>query len=270
MRDKLKLLLEIIVCPSAYAEKVLHSYDVWASEQDGLGEENARKLLAEGKVFADQPKTMMLLLYIALEQRSHGAWSRLPEDIFWDTMRAFTLYVEFYQEATGEYGFGKASWPLLITDAKKFRLGTLEYELEVRDGKREISMHIPKDAKLTPESITDSLKKEKVFMREYFPEWAELPHSCESWLLSPVLKEMLSQESRIRWFQSLFDIKSFNPDEILYLEYLFKLEYFQYSKTVDFQTLKEDTSLQRAMKQFVLKGGKPGSALGYLKNEYMI
>lgn len=268
MKQRLAQLLSTIRCPTSFAGRVVDAYDRWAGDDDAITEERARELLAERIVFADQPKTMMLLLFIALESKDHGAWSRYPEHVFLDTMSAFTRFVEFYREATGVEGYGKASWPLIYVDAKLFRLGALEYELETREGKQEIGIHIPAGTELTEQNIMVSLAKERAFMQEYLPEWVDMPHSCESWMLSPVLETMLPPKSRLRWFRGLFDVVKFNPEVELYLEFVFNLEYFQYFQGIDPHTLREDTSLQRAMKQFVLDGGKPGVGLGYLKKEY--
>jgi hypothetical protein len=268
-RERLDLLLDKIEFPKVYTEKVLAEFDKWvACEAYTRDEEtisHARKALDSKDIYGSQDGALMLLLHIATEERDHGLWERYPEDIFVDTMSAFTLYVEFYREATGEYGYGKATWPLLLVNAKKFRIGALEYELFEESGTREIRMHIPSGTNLAPDNINNSIAGEKIFMKKYFPEWAELPHCCESWMLSPVLKDMLPESSKIRWFGTLFDVVEFLPDEKWFLEFIFKLEYFQWINEIDYNTLREDTSLQRAMKKFVLAGGKPGAALGYLK-----
>ena len=49
-----------------------------------------------------------------------------------------------------------------------------------------------------------------------------------------------------------------------YLQFVFDPEYFRWCTGYDLNKLREDTSLQRKMKQFVLNGGKPSVGMGYL------
>lgn len=117
-RKNLEKLLSDIKMSETYAPEILVSYDQWQSEEN-CSEERARGLLSSHKIFADQKKIVMLLLYIILCERENGVWKRFPEDIFIDTMSDFTRYVAFYKEATGKEGFGKSDWPLNLHAAAK-------------------------------------------------------------------------------------------------------------------------------------------------------
>lgn len=262
IKERLIKLLSDIQMSETYSEKIIAAFDSLLSEHESLSIGQARQMLSEADVMSNDEKLITVLLIIALEERKYGVWQRYPEEVFIHTMHAFALYVEFYREAVGHEGYGKSLWPLRITDAKVFRLGIFEYELEES---KEISMHLPSDTVLTKENMLASIKKAKEFFTEYFPDIWGCPIFCESWLLSPVLEDMLPPDSKIRQFRSLFEITEFDPNVDLYLEYVFKLEYFQRANGVDLNSLCENTSLQRAMKKFVLSGGKPGAAKGYLK-----
>ena len=152
--------------------------------------------------------------------------------------------------------------------ARLFRIGELEYELaENEPGKRAVGVHIPSDAKLEPELLNASLSRADAFLREYFPEWADLPKTCESWLLSPVLKELLPSESRILRFQNAFDLRETFPEDDAALEWVFRVAQGQRAalKTED---LPEETSLQRSMKAMILRGRMPGNARGTLARAF--
>ena len=123
-----------------------------------------------------------------------------------------------------------------------------------------------KGAKLTPQALYNTFMTEIRFMQEYLPEWAELPHTCGSWMMSPRLKELLPENSKILFFQSLFDIQKYTPTLRRVYEFVFNLEVFQ-MESVDPHTLREDTSLQRAMKKYILEGGDPGEGFAVLQNE---
>ena len=86
--------------------------------------------------------------------------------------------------------------------------------------------------------------------------------ACDSWLLSPALKELLPEESRILQFQNRFEVKSWNKEEDAYLEWVFK------RKDLPLEKLPEETSLQRKMKAYVLQGGKIGEAYGEIPKQH--
>ena len=152
--------------------------------------------------------------------------------------------------------------------ARLFRLGELEFELaENKPGQREIGVHVPSDIRLEPELLNDSLKQADTFLREYFPDWADLPRSCESWLLSPVLKELLPPDSRILRFQAAFDLREVLPEDDAALEWVFHVAQGQ-REGLDITKLPEDTSLQRKMKALLLSGRKPGAGEGLLKRPF--
>ena len=90
---------------------------------------------------------------------------------------------------------------------------------------------------------------------------------CESWLLSPALKEMLPPESRIRRFQDAFDITEEDPEDTSALEWVFFIAEGQ-RDSVRYENLPEDTSLQRKMKAAFLAGRKPGNAGGTLARTF--
>lgn len=258
-------LLSDIQMSETYAPKILSAYEKWTTEGE-CTLEKARELMANEETYRDPEKTIMLLLYIAVEERNHGAWQRYPENIFIKSMLVFTRSVDFAKEALGYETYPKCAWPLIHASGKWFRLGELEFELNTDNGTLEVHIHIPADAKLTPDALRETFAKEQAFMKEYLPEWASVPHTCESWIMSPMLKELLPENSRILWFQSLFEIKKYTPTLRWVLEFVFKLEECQH-KNVKLEDLREDTSLQRAMKKYILAGGNPGEGLAVFKWE---
>jgi len=81
---------------------------------------------------------------------------------------------------------------------------------------------------------------------------------CDSWLLSPVLEELLPESSRILAFQHRFRILSVDRDNTGAIGWIYP-GYREPSGQ-----LPEDTGLQRRMKAFLLSGGKPGWAEGIM------
>ena len=203
----------------------------------------------------------------AVESREYGAWKRIPEEIWLDTMRCFPRFISEYRRSYGEDGFDRGNWTVRQVGCRLFRIGELEYELLEENGKRTVSLHIPSDARLEAENLNDSVRRAETFFGNYFPEWKNLPIICESWLLSPVLKELLPPGTRIRRFQEAFDLTEEDPDDISALEWVFYVAGGQ-QHSVNYTGLPENTSLQRKLKALLLNGRKPGNARGTLARAF--
>ena len=203
-------------------------------------------------------------LMIAADSRKYGAWKGIPEEIWMETMKCFPRFISEHRRSYGRDGFDRYGWTTRQIGAKLFRIGELEYELtEDKEGRKEIGLHIPSDTKLETERMNASLKAADAFIRERFPEWDGVPKTCESWLLSPALKDLLPEGSRILRFQEAFELEEIYPEDDAALEWVFYVAEGQ-RKELDISRLPENTSLQRKMKAMIMKGRKPGAAKGVL------
>lgn len=180
----------------------------------------------------------------------------IPDQIYYDTMTCYTRFVTecfYYRDG---YQFDRGWWTWRQLSMCVFRLGELEYELRPN---KTIAMHIPTGAKFSPEDVDSSLTKATEFLREFFPEYVGVPFTCNSWLLSPSLEPLLPDSSNIINFQRRFCRTDINLEPMDYVSWL-----FQRLPDVDPKDLPENTSLQSAVKKFVLNGGRIGNAAGYL------
>ncbi len=201
----------------------------------------------------------------ALRNRAQGPWSGLPEDVFVDTMKAFSRFVREYHRSWGVFGFDRDFWTTRQADADLFRIGELEYELNEEEDR--ICLHIPSDAKLAPELLNDSCAAARAFLKEYAPAWCERPVYLHSWLLWPGLSSFLAPDSRIMNFRKAFDFHLAEENSTDYLEWVFQVAPGQL-EGVNLQTLPEQTSLQRGLKKYVLGGGRVGTGKGILARSF--
>lgn len=207
-------------------------------------------------------------LLTAVGNRQSGPWQGIEEDVWIETMKAYARFVREHFAACGAYGFDRGFWTVRQRDAKLFRLGELEYErLRDADGAPAIALHIPSDADLSPDKLNASVARAKAFMRKWFPDWADAPMRCDSWLLSPTLKSLLPPESRILRFQAAFDLTEINPEADGALQWVFGLTERQ-KAAVQIESLPEDTTLRRNAKALLLSGGQVGDALGMLARPF--
>lgn len=197
-----------------------------------------------------------------------GIGNAADDTVFLDTMGCFTRFVNEHKASYGDYGFDRDFWTYRQLSASLFRLGQLEYEI-VRgaqnvpagiDAARAVAMHIPSDAVLGAEQCSASIVRARRFVRRFFPQWADAPYICESWLLSPALPRLLPESSNILAFQRRFRIIATDDSADDWREWVF------HRSGAPLSELSETTSLQRAMKRHLLSGGTVGIGIGVLED----
>ena len=212
----------------------------------------------------EDPDYLRLLweeLRIAREQWPKWLRAGIPQAIYRDTIAFATRYLNDAKKAYGRYRFMAGWWFQRHLAMELFRLGSLEFELFPHEEGKRIYIHIPTDASLRPEALDDSFARLRAFTAAFYPDWAEAPVYCDSWLMTPVLKEMLPAESRILAFQRRFRLLSVKEDHMGAVEWVYP------GHEGPYETLPEKTLLQKKMKPFLLAGGKPGWAEGIMKDE---
>lgn len=214
-----------------------------------------------------------LAIYMAAAQHTHEIYAELgiDDNIYFATIGAFNLFVNEHKKSFGYYGFDRDFWIYRQLSAKIFRLGALEFEIltlpkdahpvgDVVGGSPVLSVHIPSNTIMTRETLDASYRKAREFFSKHFPDYKYQCVYCSTWLLSPVLKQILKPGSRILEFQSDYEITYVNSETNDTLKWIYKRDYEDYNQ------LPEETSLMRSMKQILLQGGKLGYASGYVKD----
>ncbi len=181
----------------------------------------------------------------------------IPEEVFVDTMKFCTRFLLEHKRTYDSYKYVWAWWFPRQMSLSEFRIGALEYELVDGDNK-EIYIHIPSDADLSKELVMASINSFFEFRNEFYTEWSDARLSCDSWLLSPALKELLDDKSNILEFQSLFGLEYVDYDSKWFLGWVYP------GAGENYNELPENTTLQRNMKRHLLSGKKVGGAKGYL------
>lgn len=214
------------------------------------------------KIFSEDPygfKMLTCMLIAGTYTYDKYMKKNINENIFYDTFGCFSRFVNEHMVSYGTYGFDRDWWTSRQIAMQEFRIGELEYEMVCREDENVISIHIPSDANLTKEHCKKSYEDAKVFFAKYYPEYVYEKFICDSWLLSPNLKDVLNEDSNILKFQSAFNIVSFDTEEKEFIEWIFK------NPKLSLDELPEDTSLQRNLKVYLKNGGTIGAAFGYLK-----
>jgi hypothetical protein len=220
------------------------------------GAEELGKLLGEDE---DGYQMLACMLLAGEATREKYREKGISDMVFYDTFRCFPRFVREHRASFGRFGFDRAWWTYRQVGMKLFRIGTLEYEMAALDGQPAVSVHIPSGCPLDAVSRKESYQAAGEFFRTYYPDFAQVPYICDSWLLAPALKEVLPEDSHILAFQREYEIRSVDPDDQGFLLWVFQTEKLPVAE------LPEDTSLQRNLKQRLLSGGRIGRAVGVLK-----
>ncbi len=207
----------------------------------------------------DEKSFIILSIYLLASIKTLELYKqkRISKKIFYDTIKCISRFINECIVMNNEEYFDRDFWAYRQLSLKIFRLGVLEYEF-MEDFS--ISIHIPSDAVLTKKNIDKSLKLLKKFIIKYFPNYKDKLMYCDSWLLSPELKKYLNNDSKILLFQSYFEIKEVNKEDKGFIGWL-----YQTNNKEDINALREDTSLQRKVKNALLNNENIGSAYGILK-----
>ena len=196
--------------------------------------------------------------YEEYQKRGYADW------VFDQTFYDITIWCRECYRKHGVYGLDELWWLGQSVKLKLFRLGRLQFEpvLVEQDmrgeeqtipaGTKALNVHIPEGEPLKMEMCQESFCLAKDFFGEEYQVYV-----CDSWLLSPHLKEVLPENSNIVRFQTLFEVTKVGH------------EYPQAEQRIfgevlsDKQQYPEDTTLRRRAKEYVLSGRDLGIGVGF-------
>lgn len=246
--------------------KFANEFDFIVVDKQLKGFQNYEKMseaLAELQTILGEDKDNIKILACMLKASAYAyklyKGKGISDKIYFDTMKCYTRFIDETYQMTDKLYFDRYWWTTRQAGCHLFRIGELEYETKHIDGNTVIGIHIPSDVVFSPSAIDDSLASAKQFFATYYPEISNAEYRCHSWLLDKQLKEMLNDSSNILSFQNRFEI--FDEGEIGtdFIEWLYHTE------TTDYDTLPENTSLQRNTKKHLLSGGVIRNAYGRLR-----
>ena len=224
---------------------------------------NMSEALAQTKAVlgADTDGVKILACMLKAAADTHDVYREkgISDEIYFDTMRCFSRFVQETLEMKGALCFDRAYWTPRQVGCHLFRIGALEYEIKPRESDRVISIHIPSDADFSPSAVGRSLADAKRFFAVYDPTLSDAEYQCHSWLLDEQLKTMLRADSKIVQFQNRFEIYDAGEAGSAFLRWVYCTD------SSDYAALPEDTSLQINMKKHLLAGGVIRNSHGRIK-----
>ena len=224
---------------------------------EATGDEGLKALAQAVGEDKDGIKTLAAMSVCALSSYERYRVMGIPDEIFDATMQFVSRFLQAEYERSGRLRFIWGWWFPRQLSLREFRLGALEYEMTRENEAPCIRIHIPAGTDMSLPSLNASLQQARAFFARYFPAHAEAEIFCDSWMLSPVLKELLPERSHILLFQRNFTVLKTEENDAA-LEWIFP------DKTIPTKALPENTSLQKKVKRLLLAGGHIGWTLGKL------
>ena len=148
-------------------------------------------------------------------------------------------------------------WGVYFINCKLIEVGRLQYEY----CENYIKIHIPSGSKLDYNKVIKSIKNSKKEIKKYYGK-NKMTYYCNSWLLSKQIKSMLKDNSNIVKFQTLFEIEEGESCLKDILNFVYKI-----NEGLDYNLLPENSSLQKSIKEYLLRGNDVKLGKGKLIEE---
>lgn len=175
----------------------------------------------------------------------------VPDDVSADTVREVGQQVHVHRLTFGTFGVHTYGWLAHTWSGSLYWLGRLQFNLELLEGGRVCSTHIPRSGPLDPDAVDRSFAAAARFFPTHFPDRPVEDFWCRSWLLDPALAAALDPASNMARFQArwrLYGEPMPGDDDALFFCFARRGE-------VDRSSLPRGTSLQRALLDRWADGG---------------
>lgn len=211
----------------------------------------------------------VLWFYLRLACEVHEKYKEkdISEEIFHDTFSDITIWCKECYRKYKVYGLEEVEWVAKSIRMELFRLGRLQFEPLILDqklaqkyhlltGEKVLNVHIPAGERLDYCECQKSFESAKKFFSN-----EDVIFICDSWLLSPELREILPETSNIIRFQKMYHIVEVHYDFPQAEERVFG----EIRENKD--AYPEKNSLQRGLKQYLLTGKKVGIGRGVIRKQ---
>lgn len=210
---------------------------------------------------------IFVLGYLADSALDRNLERGIPRAITIQTLKDVNVWLRNYEKQYGDIGLAEFHWLIFHYTSRLFRLGRLQFQMAVADvaiptGDFVIETHIPQDEPLNIEQCMLSFEMAAHFFDTYFSEYKADYFICHSWLLNPRIADLLYENSNIVRFMKLWDKYAIpNDDSAQAIERVFGFGV----KQNDLAFVPEKTSLQKALKEYLLSGKTFNITAGYMR-----
>ena len=172
--------------------------------------------------------------------------------------------------------FSQMVWGSYFMRGYIIQIGRLQYDfrntniekigkyIKINENVNYVYIHIPEGEHLLEKDVEESLQNSKYYIPKYFPkvDMNNVVFFTQTWLLSNELDSILKEDSNILKFKKKFKIVNQEEGKNDFLNFVFNTNM---EKNTNYEDLKEDTYLQRRLKQYLINGKTLHIGLGILK-----
>lgn len=148
----------------------------------------------------------------------------------------------------GENYYGHAAYDCVVSPEEQ-TFPKKDWQCLIRPGDPCLGMHIPAKADISQVAMNRSIAAAQKLIAERFEEFGGSRIYCSSWLLDPQLGRLLGENANITAFQNRYIRFPQKSSGMHVFGFAFPKRY------KSFETLPEDSSLRRKLKQLYINGG---------------
>ena len=132
----------------------------------------------------------------------------------------------------------------------------------IASGEPYVTIHIPGEGRLDEQAVAQSLEIAPPILRKVFEKYHPRYIMCDSWLLSPQLREFIRPTSNIAKFQNMFDIIRGDAQANAIYDNIFKIPLCPIEEIVP------QNDFQKSILRICKRDGAIYNGIGILKKEY--
>lgn len=202
------------------------------------------RTLPNNAVYLKNREDGTVLPVMAAGTYHHSGIQNLGCPAYEDSDGSFTA--QFREDEQNYYGHGAFN---SVVDAEEKVFPKSKWECVAGPGDGCLSIHIPRGADISRETLDRAVDAAYTIVKERYPEYNTKVIFGSSWILDPKLQEFVGPNSKITGLQSAFHTYPQKCNGKGLFGYVFPKNY------ESLETLPEDTSLQRKLKKLYLDGG---------------
>ena len=211
---------------------------------------------------------MLYILCLLPDLEIHYQHEGIPLPYLHSFKDNLNAYAENCKRTYGVWGTNIAWWLMDFFKLKLFSIGRLQFRRRkfrkntgtYPQGAYYVDVHIPGGAPLTPELCDAAYAEAAAFFRKHYG-MKNIVFGCHSWLLLPDLATILPECSNILAFARSYEILETRIDtSSSAVSFIFDIP----ALPSDMDALPEDTSLRKAIKQYLKAGNTINTAFGIM------
>ena len=137
-----------------------------------------------------------------------------------------------------------------------------EWKAVLRPGDDVVALHIPRNTNLDPDYVSESFEEGLALAKKFYPELSPKCIVCHSWLMDPMLADILGPDAKLSKFTTRF-MKHPTMDA----SGAGCLGYVWPGEKAPVETYSEKTTLQRGIKKLMLEGDFIRNTTGVITND---